>query len=298
MFLSQGAIGASETWYKQATDISSFGPDATKLMALRSLTLMPDTTIQGCRIAIDGAERYSRTLLPGIGVKVDVDGTTVTIPSGNPKAWKEQIGGSDQFRAALQLEMVHNGRRVGLRYHTSIPDAITLTEPETLDRANPAEWWTRLEGYLKLLKSSAWGVKVIDKDSTNPIRAIPSWTVQSSAPGNLGIVLPALSQLTVNIGDRVKISGVRMYADGLRSPNKTWIVDSILPSQSGGNQTIFLRGSHGFDPSNFITLGTARKVSYTFLVPQFIHPYRAGIRQRGKPFGSPVGRRTKKRYAS
>ena len=82
-----------------------------------------------------------------------------------------------------------------------------------------------------------------------------------------------------------------MTRKGLQSPNKTWIIDGTEVDTPNAQRTIWLRGTEGFDPTTFLTLGKIRAVQYAFTVPTWYEPIRVGIHKRGKPFGSPVGRR-------
>lgn len=296
-YFNQANMGWSETWYKAAGNMTSLARELTAMLDYRNDLLTNRHNVLAVRVSEEGSNRKSRLFLPG---DTKVDGTGVIVAMGSRGDYPEQgtVLQYDQVRACLQLELSIGSERLSMRYLAGIPDAVTKTEAATIDRLAEAKWWEFFDQYCRYMVSAGWSIKTQDKGVGNPERNVVRWVIQAAAPSQLGFSVPTGSALTVNVGDKVQVRGVRMHYDGVRAPNGTWYVDAISETAVPDHVTYYLRGATGFDASLIKVTGKVRKNLYTYVVPTTMREFRAGIHKRGRPFGSPRGRRKTIRYAA
>lgn len=291
-FFQQGSFGWSESWYLNAPSDSRLAASITRVMAMRMRLLNIQHTCGGVRISKEGDARYSRMILSGEDKEFNSAGVKISIPvKGSSDIRGGQVEGPpDQVRAALQLEVIKEHRRVSLKYLAGFPDDISGTEPGTINKPPVHPWWDMFDDWKAVIISEGWSIKMIDKSAENLSLPVLNFTVRQNAPGVLGVQLPLNIPWTTGVGERCTLSGVRMRSDGIRSPNGTWTVDMVETFQQAGMRIVYLRNALGFDPADIKTLGRVRSKKYVYAVPDLIAPYRIGIHKRGKPFDTPRGR--------
>lgn len=296
-FFGQQQSGWSETWWYPAGIGTAFYSKVKTLAQARVNMLQTEHTLIAARIAEEGANRISRLVLGGQKTQLDINLGSITLPGrGMENGVAGNIEGRpDQVRAAMQIEVLKDGNRVGLRYLAGIPDDITQTEHPTLNRNFNLVWWNLFGEWRTRIVFDGWAIKTLDKGAGFPLIDVIGYRLREAAPSLMGLVLPAALPFPNTKGKKVALQGVRTYSKQFQAPNGTYVIDSVEEDIGLGQRTIWLRGSEGYDPSTFLTLGKARAVSHTFLNPTFLEPLRAGIHKRGKPFGSLVGRRPARR---
>jgi hypothetical protein len=293
MFFSQAQTGWSETWWYPLGLNTLFYARAEAMAASRMLMLNTNHQMVAMRITQEGANRFTRLILPGGNTLIDAGGGTINVQvKGSEQGFGGDLEGpSDQIRAAMHLEIIKAGQRIGLRYLAGIPDDLSLTENPTLNKSFNKVWYKLFNIWREKIITDGWAIKTLDKGVGFPLLPVQTYRLRTAAPSVLGVVIDSALPFTLGIGQKVAIQGVRMTRGGLDSPNGQWIIDGVEVNAPTAQRTIWLRGTEGFDPATFLTLGKVRGVSYTFTAPTWIEPIRVGIHKRGKPFGSPVGRR-------
>jgi len=254
---------------------------------------------QGCdgvRISEEGANRKPRLLVPGNNPLGNAVNSILVPPNGTYVQASDAITW-DQVRTCLQLAFEKDGNRIALRYLAGIPDQVTLTENPTFNFDGAPRWANEYNQWRIEYLNKGWSIKMLLKDGTNPERAISNWQLKAGDPSILGCTIAGTGTLAVVAGDAVNVRAVRMSADGLRSPNGLWIVESVDESIPLNRTIIYLRNAVGFDPANIKKLGFIRKRVFQYVSPTFFSAVRAGIHKRGKAFSSPRGRRKVIRYA-
>lgn len=292
-YFGQAQTGWSETWW-YPPGISTALYAKTEIHARNRVDmLVANHTLIAVRITEEGANRSTRLFLSGGETLIDGTGQFINLPSrGKEDGVGTAVEGPpDQVRAAMHLEVIKNGRRIGLRYLAGIPDKVSLTEDPTLGGSVQSIWWEHFAKYRQMLVNEGWAIKALDKGPDYPLIDVIGYRLRAAAPSVLGVVIPLAQPWTNTQGKKAALQGVKMVRRGLASPNKTWIIDGTEVDTPNGTRTVWLRGTEEFDPSTFLTLGKVRAVSHTYVVPTLIEPIRVGIHKRGKPFGSPVGRR-------
>jgi len=293
-YYGQANTGWSETWWYPPGISGSFWQRVMLLANRRNDLLGPNHFLIAVRATEEGGERKTRLVLGGGPTALDAGSPVITLPGrGREDGIGTNLEGpSDQVRAAIHCEVISGGRRVGLRYLAGIPDDISLTENPTLNKDFQKKWWNMFADYRDQIINQGWAIKALDKSANFPLIPVQTYRMRAAAPSVLGLVFDAALPFTGVVGQQIALQGVRMLRRGQESPNGTYYIDGTEVNQPLGQRTVWLRGTEGFDPEQFLTLGKFRHVSYTYIQPTWFEPIRVGVHKRGKPFGSPVGRRT------
>lgn len=293
LFFGQAMDGASETYWTPDQSALSASKSVESMLALRAQMLNTNQYIAGVRAALETAVRRSSSMLPTRGLFAD-SGNYINIPGTGTIAPTGTNGLADQFRAVLQMQWRFNDTRQTIRYLSGIPDAISLTEPTTINFNAAQGWWNAYNAWTGFLVQNAWQIRAQILAPAAPTFPVVGLVQQNAAPGLLGIQISAATAPSITKGQKVALHGFRA-AKGTRAStlNGTWAVDSIDNSGLPVYVTVYLRSSAGIDPEaqRFTTSTTLRPVNYTLYPIQAIVPYRVGIHKRGKPSLSPRGRR-------
>lgn len=294
MYFGQAQTGWSETFWYPAGLGPTFYTKLESLCNARVNLLAANHKLLAVRVSVEGANRFTRLLLGGTATKIDNGVAPITLPGvGKEDGLGTAVEGPpDQVRAAMHLEMVRGGQRIGLRYLAGFPDKISNTEEVTLGKSVVSIWWNLFNTWRNEIINNGWAIKLLDKGTAFPLAPVLTYRLDEAGPSMLGAVISSAVPFTHTVGMKVALQGVRMSRRGLKSPNGTHIIDSVTIDAPLSQRTIWLRGTEGFDPSEFIALGKLRAVNLGYQQPTWIEPIRIGIHKRGKPFGSPVGRRT------
>ena len=293
-YFGQGRTGWSETWWYPPGLGSTFWGKLQSMTEKRCDLLVANHTLLAVRVTVEGANRFTRLINAGGPTAIDAAGPIITLPGrGKEDGLGTRVEGPpDQVRAAMHLEVVKAGQRIGLRYLAGFPDSISKTEDLTLDKTVNTIWWDLFAAWRQEIVDNGWAIKLLDKGTGFPLTNVITYRLRVAAPSVLGVVIPLAAPFTHTPGMRVLLQGVRMVRKGLDSPNGQWYIDGIETDVPNSLRTIWLRGTEGFDPDTFLTLGKLRAKQEGFQTPSWLEPVRVGIHKRGKPFGSPVGRRT------
>lgn len=297
MYFGQAQTGWSETWWYPNGRSTTFYGKLQSMVNKRVSMLAANHSLLAIRLTDEGANRFTRLIVAGGSTALDAGLPVITLPGRG----REDGGGSnvegppDQVRAALHMEVIRDAQRIGLRYLAGFPDDISLTENPTLNTNFAKKWWELFGQWREEIIENGWAIKALNKGTDFPLMPVLTYRLRTAAPSVLGVVVNSGLPFTNTIGQKVALQGVRMTRKGLESPNRTWIIDGVEVDVPTSQRTIWLRGTEGFDPSTFLTLGKVRAVSYYYQAPSWLEPIRVGIHKRGKPFGSPVGRRPTRR---
>lgn len=292
-YFGQAQTGWSETWWYPQGKGTLYYQEVEALTEARVAMLGASHNLLAVRMTEEGAGRFTRLLLAGKKTTVDNGLLNFILPSRGKEdgTGGDVEGAADQVRAALQVEVVKGGQRLGLRYLAGIPDDISLTEPQTMNTDFLKKWWRQFAIWRTELITSGWAIKSLDKGVGFPLIPVVTYRLRTAAPSVLGVVMSSTATWTHVQGQKVALQGVRMTRRGLKSPNGTWVIDGVEVDEGLAQRTVWLRGTEGFEPDTFLTLGKVRGVAYSYQLPTWLEPHRVGIHKRGKPFGSPVGRR-------
>jgi len=296
-FFGQANMGWSETWWTTQSTLNNALKVSSNLIGFRNDLLTQQHSILAVRVATEGSKAQSQLLLPG-NQTLGNGGETINVPANGDYPEGSSSLQYDQVRANLHCIYLLGGRRLSLRYMVGIPDVSSKTESATLDGINPAQWWLKWRQYHNYLMNAGWQIKCLERGSGNPERKIRRWVTRGTPPDVAGVQLAPGTTVAVEVGDEVQIKGVKMSSDGIRTPNRKWVVEDLIAGTSENGPTIYLRGSEGIDPSTIRILGTFRPVKYEYLTFDDYRALRVGVHKRGKAFGSPVGRAKTKRFAA
>lgn len=297
MYFGQAQTGWSETWYYPGGRNTLFYSRLQAMVTKRVDMLSANHNLLAVRMSEEGASRFTRLILAGGPTAIDVTGGSITLPvRGKEDGIGSNVEGPpDQVRSAIHMEVINGGQRIGLRYLAGFPDDISLTENPTLNSNFAKKWWSLFGLWRTELLAGGWAIKALNKGVAFPLTDVLTYRLRAAAPAVLGVVISSAATWTHTVGMKVALQGVRMTRKGLDSPNGTWIIDDVEVNAPLAQRTIWLRSTEGFDPTTFLTLGKVRAVSYYYQIPSWLEPIRVGIHKRGKPFGSPVGRRPTRR---
>jgi hypothetical protein len=296
-FFGQAQSGWSETlWFPNGRG-TQFYAELQELTVKRVDMLAANHSLLAVRVTDEGANRWTRLIVADKPTRIDAGLPIIKLPGRGKEdgVGSNLEGPPDQVRAALQTEVVRDGQRIGLRYLAGIPDSITETEPKTFNDDFTKTWWKLFNNWRVELLTSGWAIQALNKGTNFPLIDVITYRLRAAAPSVLGVTISTSAAWTHTIGKKVALQGVKMTRRGLESPNKTWIIDGVESDVPNAQRTIWLRGTEAFDPDTFMTLGKIRAVEKSYVVPTHLEPLRVGIHKRGKPFGSPVGRRPTRR---
>lgn len=287
----QANMGWTETLWSPADTAPAVAAKLNKILTARAQMLWTVHSFIGVRIAEEGSRRKS-VFLPAGPRFWEPAGTNIIIPARGARTGLGAATRPDQLRAVMQLRVTYGAGLSTLRYLSGIPDSISATEPATDDLTGDPAWVAAFSAFLGNVIQDGWQLKVLDP--AQPERAIRSVPLQESAPGLVGVGVLTGETIAALPGDRVHIRGQRKKhsATDKRTMNGQWVVDSVNTTLTTGQVVYFLRNSQGIDPTGFQLLGTVQKVAKTFADITAINVHRVGIHKRGKPFASPVGRRS------
>lgn len=287
----QANMGWSETWWISG-DAPAVVGTLNKELTLRAQMLWDYDYFIGVRIATEGSRRKSIYLPAGTRFWPE-SGTNVIIPATGARTGTGLATRADQVRAAMQLRVTYAGGLQTLRYLVGVPDSISSTEPATDDLAGNPDWVQKYQAWRDAIVNDGWMIKALERAPGQPEPLIRSMQLQEAAPGLVGVGVLTGETIGAVPGDRVHIRGQRKKpsAHDKRTMNGVWVVDSVNTTLVTGQVIYFLRNSEGIDPTQFRYLGTVQKQAYVFADVTAINVHRVGIHKRGRPFGSPRGRR-------
>lgn len=292
----QANMGWSETWWSPDASPAVVLGLMNKQMALRKAMLWTYDYFVGVRIAEEGSRRKSQFFPAGNRDWPDAGGQLL-IPSTGSRTGTALATRADQVRAALQLRLTYGTGYQTLRYLVGIPDSISATEPVTDDLAGDPAWVAAYTAWRDAIRGDNWQLKVRARGEAAPEENVASIQVQTAAPGLIGIGVAVDDAISAPPGSRVHVRGQRKKPSvpDQRTMNGIWVVDSVNTTLVADQVIYFLRNSEGIDPTQFRYLGTIQRVLYTFNDITDVHVHRVGIHKRGRPFGSPRGRRLTRR---
>jgi len=295
-FYGQGAFGWSESWWKNAATLGALQEPVGVMLALRQAMLSTRVACLGVRISTFRLDRTGRVYAPGISAMFR-GGPSITIPEFG--SIEDRPTGNDpitfdQVRACLRYEVVDGARRLSYRYLCGIPDQVSLTEPAVTHFGAPATWWLAYNAWRQYMRVN-FLIHATKTGAVGETIPIIRWARIDAAAGVIGCVTKAGGPLNPLEGSRVVVTGVRMRARGVRSPNGVWVVDSTANGVAP-EQTIYLRGSETRDIAQIKSPGKVRIQQDILVSFDDLFPFRTGIHRRGGPFGQLVGRRTTPQY--
>lgn len=293
-------MGASESYYSNQSG-SQLWQAVANLAAARAALAFQDTYFTGVRVGLvnidnNGQVRGQRSsffFLPGT-TTVPGNGATLTLPGRGTMTQTSAGSYRDQWRSVLQWLIRYNANTSQkIRYMSGIPDDIIQREPTSVNSGVAGPWWTAWGKWQAELKTE-WNILARQNTGVFAPTPVTGLVLQQAAPGLVGVQVLSTTAPAFQQGLPVALKGFRP-AKGKRAStmNGKWIVDSIDTTSSSGNLLIYLRGSAGIDPSQQRITGnsTIQNVGYAVTPINYVGYVRAGIHKRGRPLGSPRGRR-------
>lgn len=303
MIIGDRNMGASETWITpQQTSASTARNAINNLITARNKCLPNNIYWVGVRIS-----QWSDPATPGVGLRRSqlmlpgsqvwkTGGDSITVPAQG--TIDPTVGdGSfypDQFRSCVQHRVTFDTDRNATRYMVGLPRAgfDGVSEGYNL-AAIPRSLRTNLVAYYQLLIAS-WQLQALDRTAAN----LPVVPVGISAgpqtPPLTGISFNGARPASFSMGARIQLQGFRPKK-GTRSPtlNGTWYISSVTDGTPVGGWTLYLRSSEAVIPGDQRFTDRTKVYLYknTLYGISLIQPVRAGIHERGRPTGSPRGRR-------
>lgn len=291
--IGQTVMGATESYYTADGDGPTTAARLNRLLAARNKLLFQTVYWTGVRLSLYGSKRRSTFLLPG---QTPFPGTTtqINVP-GQGSIFGDSVGTRpDQFRAILQWLAFYDTDRQAIRYLSNIPDKLSATEPLTVDLVDAASWFQDFQKFTALLVNDGWCIRAKNMAGDGLPVSVKGIQAQATAPFLVGIRISAIGAPTIAIGDKIALAKFRAAKHVRASTlNGTWQVASVDTGSDPGFIIVYLLNSGGIDPSaqRFTDASTLQKVSYGLFPIQKAYYNRVGIHKRGRPLGSPVGRR-------
>ncbi|MGH3526754.1 MAG: hypothetical protein ACRDQ6_05515 [Pseudonocardiaceae bacterium] len=290
---NQSVMGASETLYTSDVSTTILAKRITRYLAARFLLLPPAVFAVGVRVALYGAKRQSVALLPPYDVLPQTT-IEVQIPAHGQYFGKNVTNKPDQFRASLQNRLSYDNTRNVLRYMSGIPDAVSATEPATVDFSGAIDWYTFLSEYYALLVSDGWQIRARAVTGPHAPTSVTGVTSMAASPSLLGMILPAATAPPIVQGSQVALQHFRPPKfTRSATVNGSWTVDSVNATLAPGQLIVYLRNSGLIDPTTvrLTALSTIQLIGYSLFPIQAATWVRVGIHKRGRPSMAPRGRR-------
>lgn len=296
MVLQQGVFGISETLYTNVVTATGLTTRLNTLMTLRNNLLFTSTNWVGIRYSVAPnpagapADRRSVFYPPGTFTTIE-GGAPLNVPAQGLIIPANKQQGSDQARACLQTRVTYDTDRRAVRYMGFVPDAILGGEPASYNIGQDPAWDTKFEAYKLELKNGNWAIKARDKSGAFAAVKITNWVQSASAPTNLGVVLPAAPPFGATVGEMIQVQGVRRKGTDKLSYNGRYFIDAINTTLLPGYVIYYLRGTEIGDPASIKLPGNIQRVGYAYFTIEAFSGIKAGVHKRGKPQGTPLGRR-------
>ena len=263
------------------------------MMTARNAMLFTDWLWAGVRIS-DAVNKQRSVFYPPGSYHPFGPALTLNVPSNGTYAPGGTDNRSDQTRAVMQIRLTYDTDRRVIRYLSGVPDGILKDEPASLNFTDFPTWVTRYNTWTNILINAGWSIRARNRGTGFSEIPITNWTQAAGSPTNLGVVIPDAPPSGITAGQFVSIKGVRRKGTDTLSYNGRYVVDSINTTLIPGSLIVYLRGTESGEPASIKLLGTIQRIGYTYFPIQQVEAIRAGIHKRGKPLGTPLGRRKKR----
>jgi hypothetical protein len=265
--------GWSETYYgASATDLTTFATQANILALRRAACLKFGPTMVNARVSFD-----------------DTSGDSLLLPlprKDDNGLYNPALGGSGEDAADFSFVTLLIRMEAGSLYRKSlymagVPDQ---QNNETYGQGLEftAAWLDAYQQFETELESGRWAIKALSKDiSVSPIKTVSAFTNQPNV-GTLTCVAHGFVA-----GDKVRVFGGKFQSGvtGVK-PNGIWYVGSVIDADN-----FTLMGWSSTNTGSYIQPGKVRKQVYISAPITAAIIRRVVNHKRGKPYGSPVGRR-------
>ncbi len=303
-------LGWSETWLTTSLSTSQAAKVISTAMDMRMGMLPITDSVIGVRIVNIGLGippyplRVSKMCIPGVSSMPDDVTASVVVPGSGgfePAPTRTVFA---ELRANLQIDLHYGSSGVKPRYLVGLPVGILQAEPASVFINANDKWMNRYNAWASFITDN---MQILAQDPAAPTYPILGFAIgtQTLPLGGILIKVPTAGSSPFIQGDRIAIQGVR-GPKGLRgSPtiNGRWTVDSAVVPEGSQIGLVFLTQSN---PIVTVAPGGTVAPIYTnralpgskckkvLVVPtplKRIEWQRALIHKRGRPFGSPLGRR-------
>jgi len=282
-------MGPTETYITPDVQVGNATALIQRMIDLRSEILFDTVSYTGVRISTEGVKARSVMYPPG-GFYPFVKGQVLTVPERGKKSSSAVTARPDHTRTCLQVRLTYDTDRRCVRYFNFPPDAITLDEPGTIFMSGDLPYALGFDKFWNELIEKGWAINARNRGEGYASFAIKDWVQASSSPANLGVSVPLLPAPGIQLGDKVKISGVRRRGRDQTSYNGEYLVHSVNPTLVPDMVVYYLRGTESGDPETVRIPGTITKLGKAYFPIQSAEALRTGSHKRGKPLGSPSGR--------
>ncbi len=283
-------FGPSESYITGDISASALADTLNRLIGLRNNLLYDTTNWAGVRYGVVGGVRRSVFYPPGDYNLIE-GGAPLVVPAKGALSSTTIINRQDQARAALQIRVTYDNDRRVIRYLSFVPDNVLYDEPASFRPQQNPSWAAAFGLFQAELISGRWFIRARKRDGAFMPRPIVDWVQSSTSPTNLGVVLPAAPAPGIVQGQMIQISGVRRKGWDKLSYNGRYFVQSVNTTLQPDFVVYYLRQTEAGDPASIKLPGTIQPIGYDYFAIQGYSGIRAGTHKRGKPLGTPLGRR-------
>jgi hypothetical protein len=292
----QYVFGATETYITNNVSDADIGSVIQPLITKRNDMLFNLTNWVGVRVAETtpaGGLRRSRFFPPG-DYTITGSGIELSVPARGARTPAAADNRPDQARSCAQLRITYDVNRTAMRYLAFVPDNVIEDEPVSINpNANP-DWFSFYLSYRAELVSGRWNIRARVSETGNPKFPILNWVSSPTAPNLLGVKVAKIPGTGVGQNDKVSIKGTRRRGTDRVSYNGIFKVDRVDTTSDSTNNIYYLQTTEAGDPTSLKNMGTMQKVDFIFLPIQKAVLLRGGVHKRGKPLGTPHGRRSRR----
>ncbi len=291
--LVQYTFGATESYFTGDLTPSALGPVVQQLLDRRNDLLFDTTLWTGVRVGLADGSRRAAFYPPG-NYSLANSGIELAVPARGTIAATAIARRSDQARSCMQMRIGFDTDRKSVRYLAFVPDSIILDEPASVDLAKDPAWGSTFVNFRNELISGRWFVRGRNRGAGFTELPIRGWTQSATAPNLTGIILDSAPAPGIVVGDFVVVKGSRRRGTDKMSYNGRYYIPSINTTLVPDSIVLWLGSSEAGDPASIKLPGKVQRVGMTYFPIQICTSLRGGVHKRGKPLGSPHGRRQKR----
>jgi len=293
----QGLYGPTETYISPDKSLSLITPVIDAMLYARADCLSVSSNIVGVRITqlgdpnVPNANKQRSVFYPPGDYHPFVPQQTLVVPEAGKFAAGSSDTAPDQPRACLHVRLRYNEDRRVTRYFSMVPDGVIEGIGKTANTGKIPSWWTKFNLFWKHLIAIGWAIKGRSRTGNYVEVPIQNWVQSETAPLNVGVVVPDTPATGITDIDFVSVKGVRRRGTDKLSYNGRYRIYSVNSTFQTGKIAYYLRGTETGDPDSVKLPGTLQRIGHEYYSIQQHEVIRAGVHKRGKPLGTPVGRR-------
>lgn len=296
----QHIIGATETYITGDVTGTIRRDNIQNLIDLRNGFLFSSVQWTGVRVTqipdppgVNNNKQKSAFMVPGIHEPWG-DGKFITIPRVGGWAGNASHPNPDQARACIIQRFRYDTDRWARRFLAFASDDVLMNEPGGVDLNGDPLWTKEWQKFIAELVSGRWYIKARRRDAGYEEIPIVRWVQSQTAPANIGVVVNSLPAPGITENMRISIKGTRRRGTDRVSYNGQYTVRNVNEAFETGKFAYYLQGTESGDPDSVKKNGTIQRVGHNYYTIQAVAAHKVGVHKRGKPLGTPVGKRLKR----